>query len=97
MYVRTKSGFECNINERKLKDWTFAKALAKCDSGDESQALEGATFIVPFLLGKDGEEALMEHLKDDEGIVETAAILREVKEIIALMSAEIKKSQSSPE
>ena len=70
MYVKTKSGFECEINERKVKDWKFAKALAKCDSGDESQALEGTTFIVPFLLGK---------------------------EIMALVGAEIKKSQSSLE
>ena len=97
MYVKTKSGFECEINERKVKDWKFAKALAKCDSGDESQALEGATFIVPFLLGKDGENALMEHLTDDGGIVETAAILTEIKEIMALVGAEIKKSQSSLE
>lgn len=97
MYVKTKSGFECEINERRAKDWKFTRALAKCDSGDESQALVGITFIVSYLLGEDGENALMEHLVDDEGIVETDAILTEIKEIMALVGAEIKKSQSSLE
>ncbi len=95
MDVKTKSGFECKVNERKLKDWRFAKALAKCDSGDESKVLEGLTFVVPFLLGEDGESALMEHISDDEGIVSTEAIISEVREIISLVGEEIKKSQSS--
>lgn len=95
MVVKTKSGFKCKVNERKLKDWRFAKALAKCDSGDESKALEGLTFVVPFLLSEEGEQALMKHVQDDEGIASTEAIINEIREILSLVGEEVKKSQSS--
>lgn len=95
MDVKTKSGFKCKVKENKLKDWRFAKALAKCDSGDESKVLEGLTFVVPFLLGEEGEAALISHVEDVDGIASTEDVIKEVKEIIALVSNEIKKSQSS--
>lgn len=95
MDVKTKSGFKCKINENKLKDWRFAKALAKCDSGDESKVLEGLTFVVPFLLEEDGEKRLIEHVQDDEGIASTEAIIKEIRNIIELVGKEAKKSQSS--
>lgn len=95
MDVKTRSGFECKVNERKLKDWRFAKALAKCDSGDESKVLDGLTFVVPFLLGEDGEESLMKHVEDAEGIVSTETVISEIRDIIELVGEEVKKSQSS--
>jgi hypothetical protein len=95
MDVKTRSGFECKVNERKLKDWRFAKALAKCDSGDESKVLDGLTFVVPFLLGEDGEESLMKHVEDADGIVSTESVISEIRNIIELVGEEIKKSQSS--
>ncbi len=95
MDVKTRSGFECKVNERKLKDWRFAKALAKCDSGDESKVLDGLTFVVPFLLGEDGEESLMKHVEDADGIVSTETVISEIRNIIELVGEEIKKSQSS--
>lgn len=95
MDVKTRSGFECKVNERKLKDWRFAKALAKCDSGDESKVLDGLTFVVPFLLGEDGEESLMKHVEDADGIVSTETVISEIRNIIELVGEEVKKSQSS--
>lgn len=95
MDVKTRSGFECKVNERKLKDWRFAKALAKCDSGDESKVLDGLTFVVPFLLGEDGEESLMKHVEDADGIVSTENVISEIRNIIELVGEEVKKSQSS--
>ena len=95
MDVKTRSGFECKVNEKKLKDWRFAKALAKCDSGDESKVLDGLTFVVPFLLGEDGEESLMKHVEDADGIVSTESVISEIRNIIELVGEEVKKSQSS--
>ena len=95
MDVKTRSGFECKVNERKLKDWRFTKALAKCDSGDESKVLDGLTFVVPFLLGEDGEESLMKHVEDADGIVSTESVISEIRNIIELVGEEVKKSQSS--
>lgn len=52
MKVVTKSGFACEVNEEKIQDWRFIKALALCDSDDESEALQGVTRAVPFYLEK---------------------------------------------
>lgn len=91
MEVKTKSGFKCEVNERKLKDWRFVRALAKCESEDQLVMLDGISFIVPFLFGKDGEERLMTHLEKD-GIVESDAVFAELKDVLEQMGEELKKS-----
>lgn len=97
MDIKTKSGFKCKVNEKKMKDWRFVKALAKCDSDDESSVIEGLSFVVPFLLGEEGEDKLLNHVMDEDGVASTTEIIREFKEILTLMGSEIKKSQSSQE
>lgn len=95
MIVKTKSGFTWDLNEERVKDWNFCKYLAKCDSKDPSTVIQGLTFVVPFLMGEDGEEALAKHVTDKQGIIPTEKILSEFKEIMTLMGAEVKKSKSS--
>lgn len=97
MEVKTKSGFKCKVNEKKIKDWRFVKALSKCDSGVETVVIEGLSFVVPFLLGEDGEEALLNHVMDEAGVASFTDIIKEFKEILTLVGSEIKKSQSSQE
>lgn len=93
--IQTKSGFVCNVDENRARDWRFAKNLAKLD--DTSTILQGMAFVVPFLLGEDGEKALMKHVQDKKGIYPTDKILAEFREIMDLLGAETKKSGSSPE
>lgn len=95
MEIHTMSGFVCKVNENKAKDWRYVKALAEWDSGDESRALKGVTAAIPLLLGNDGEQKLMEHVTDKDGIVDTEAMISEFKEIVLLMGEEVKKSRSS--
>jgi len=47
------------------------------------------------LLGEDGEQALMKHVEDAEGIVSTETVISEIRNIIELVGEEVKKSQSS--
>lgn len=95
MKIKTKSGFVCDVNPNKAKDWSFCKMLAKCDSQDGSAILEGMTFVVPFLLGEDGETKLVKHVMDEDGIAPVDRIMAEFREILQLMGKETKKSQSS--
>ena len=95
MEIHTMSGFVCNVNEKKAKDWRFIKAMADWDSGDESRALKGVTAALPLLLGKEGEQKLLEHLSDEDGIADTELMMSEFKEILVLMGEETKKSQTS--
>lgn len=92
MTIKTKSGFECKVNEKKAADWRFVKYLAMCDSKDESDMLKGITSAVPFLLGKDGEDALIKHLEDEDGIVSSEAMMTEFKEIMTAIGDKAKNS-----
>jgi hypothetical protein len=95
MKIKTKSGFSCNLNEKKAKDWRFCRALVKCESKDESTLLEGITFVVPFLLGEDGEAKLIKHLEDKDGVASVELVMSEFKEILKQIG-DAKKSQPSP-
>jgi len=87
--ITTKSGFKCKIDKNRCKDWRYVKALAKCDSGKEVDALEGLTFAIPFLLGK-AEDELIEHCTEN-GVCDSQRIVMEFKEIVALLGAIEKK------
>lgn len=92
MKIKTKSGFVCDVNENKAKDWRFTKALAKWEN--EETTLVGMTFCIPFLLGEDGEEKLMNHVKESDGSIPSSKVISEFREILDLMGKELKKSQS---
>lgn len=97
MKVTTKDNFSIDVKKERAQDWRFVKALALMDSEDDSERLKGAAIAVPFLLGKDGEERLMQHLTDKDGLVSSAAVLAAFTEIINLLGEEEKKSSSSLE
>lgn len=97
MEIHTMSGFVCKVNEKRAKDWRYVKALAEWDSGDESRALKGVTAAIPLLLGKEGEQELMNHVADENGLIDSETMIAEFKEIVLLMGEEVKKSQSSQE
>lgn len=95
MKIQTTSGFVCEIDENKVRDWRFVKNLAKCE--DVKTMPIGLAFCVPFILGEDGENALMEHIQEDSGLIATDKILTEFREILDKIkeNTEIKKSSSS--
>ena len=97
MRIKTKSGFVIDVEKERATDWRTCKCLRKIDSGDGSLVLQGITDVVPFLLGEDGEAALMKHVENEKGIIPTEKIIGEIKEIIEKLGEEAKKSGSSQE
>lgn len=93
MKIKTKSGFVIDIDVKRAKDWRFTKLLSKW-SKDEN-GFEAMTDAITFLLGEDGENALMEHVKDDDGMIPAEKIISEFKEIMTLMGEKVKKSGHS--
>ena len=91
--VKTKSGFVIDIDENRAKDWRFTKALAKWQH-DET-AFIGLADCLPFLLGEDGETALMEHVTEKDGSIPAEKMITEFKEILEKLGDAVKKSQSS--
>ena len=94
MKIKTKSGFVCNINENKVKDWRYVKALALWNGKNEIDRMAGMERAISFLLGDD-EERLMEHITDKDGNIPADSLINEFREIQELMGEELKKSQSS--
>ena len=48
-----------------------------------------------FLLGEDGEKALMAHVEDKDGIIDAGRLISEFLEVTQIAGEKIKKSQSS--
>lgn len=95
MKVVTKSGFECEANEKIRNDWRFVKAMSKAESRNELERLDGLMKMVQLLLG-DQEEALCNHVKEEDGTVPFDAMNRELIDILQAMGEELKNQSPSP-
>lgn len=88
--VQTTSGFVCNVDERKAKDWNILEALVDCENENETVALRGMTKVVPLLLGTNEFEKLKKHVEKD-GIADVEVIMSEFKEILEQIGQQTKK------
>lgn len=87
--VTTASGLTIEFDENRMKDWRFAKALAKCEK--EETALMGITFVIPFVFGEEGEEKIMKHLEEKDGSIKTEKMIKIFREIMELTKEQQKK------
>lgn len=74
----TKSGFKFEIDETKLNDYRFMKDLSKM----EENPLRFPA-VLEKILGDEQEEALMKHLEDEEGRVDTEKVAEELADILS--------------
>ena len=95
MKIQTKSGFVCDVNEKIVADWDFLDVLCDSESDDQTTRVRASRDAVKMLLGKEGAAALAEHVKDKNGIKNSARVFEEFKEIMTLLGETSKKSQSS--
>lgn len=83
----TESGFEYNINDAVLRDWSFVKAMAEIKYLEESDS-EEIDFInisakLEKILFKDGGKAFEKHIASlNDGFVPTDVLIKELFEII---------------
>lgn len=95
--VQTKSGFVCEVDERKVADWDFVCGLVDLEDENESKRVKALRFVIEFLLGPKQAASLADHIKDKDGIKNIANMLSEFKEILVLLGDDVKKSKSSQE
>ncbi len=84
IHVKTTSGFECDVNEAALNDYEVLDYIA------EIQINSNPLFyplLVKKLLGADGEKALREHVRKDDGFVDNNDIAVEVTDIFTSIKA----------
>lgn len=73
---KTSSGFKFEIAEGALDNYELVEALADIDTDPLS-----VTKVVTLLLGKAQKEKLKEHVRNDEGVVTTTALMKEIEEV----------------
>lgn len=83
IHVTTASGFECDVNPNITKDYRFIKLLRKLMGDDQEEQFKSLVDVISFLLGEDGEEAITQHVMDEDGIADIELINKEVTEILA--------------
>lgn len=79
MKITTKTGFQCEVNEKILNDYRFVKAIAKTKSKDPLISASALFDLVDLLIGDDTE--LLEHCTAD-GIADTGKVSEEITDII---------------
>lgn len=83
--VKTKTGFECKVDEKVINKYSFIKLLGKIET-----APQAVPELIEKLLG-DQEEKLIEHLGGDPDAEQIAAELSDIFDAIK-ENAEAKKS-----
>ena len=73
---KTSSGFKFEIAEGTLDNYELVEALADIETDPLS-----VTKVVNLLLGKEQKEKLKEHVRNEEGVVTTTALMKEIEEI----------------
>ena len=82
---KTAKGFEFAIEKNTLDNYELVEALGDIDTNPFV-----LTKVVNLLLGKEQKEQLKEHVRDEEGIVTTTALMAEIEDIFNTQS-EVKK------
>ena len=74
----TKSGFAYEITDERADNYEVVKTLRAWIGGDVF-----ALFALPrLLLGPEGEMALEEHCRGENGVISKNAMIREIREIL---------------
>lgn len=75
-HIKTKSGFEIDLDESVLDNMELVDALAEASENDIF-----VSKIINILLGKDGKKRLYEHLRNKKGVVPASKVAEEIDEI----------------
>lgn len=73
---KTTSGFEYEISKARIENYELIEALSEVD--ENPLLLPKA---VNLLLGNEQADKLKEHLRDNEGLVSTERLSKEIEEI----------------
>ena len=82
---KTRTGFECEFDERILDDMRFLDLLADLvgDELTEIEAVVKTSNLVSMLLGKDNKKALYDHIaKLHDGYVPSTVVMEETFDIM---------------
>lgn len=82
--IKTKSGFEVEVDTRKVVDFRFLESVVAVAKGaTDVDKLQAYISMTKFMFSKEDREKFFEHLAEkNDGIVEIEAVTQEFNEII---------------
>ena len=83
MQGKTKSGFEFEVDQKKLDDYELLEDLADMADGKEGKIV----FVIKRLLGEEQKDRLKDFLRDKDGRVAASEMTRELMEIFNALKA----------
>lgn len=83
--ITTKSGFACEVNPKKIKDYRFVKIIRNMVSEDQTKQFAAVTDMGEYILGEEGVSRLVKHVEDDEGFSSVEDVNAELTEIIDIL------------
>lgn len=72
----TKSGFAYSILEKNIKNYELVEALGELDTNPLALPR-----VLNLLLGKEQTQKLKEHVRDEDGIIDTEKVTLELEDI----------------
>lgn len=78
MKASLKDGFELEIDEKNLGDWEILEVFYDIDEGDTSKVVK----VARMLFGKDGVQALKDHIRDEDGKTPINRMVAALQELI---------------
>lgn len=97
---KIECGYEFAIDDEKLNDMRAVDALADheeaYEAGQTWEALRCASFLLKYLLGKQGRNELYKLLEDENGRVTCEAATEALGQILEELGDDAKNSEPSP-
>ena len=72
----TKSGFAYSILEKNIKNYELVEALGELDTNPLALPR-----VLNLLLGKEQTQKLKDHVRDEDGIIDTEKVMLELEDI----------------
>lgn len=96
MKIKTKSGFECKIDENRVKDWRYVSMSAKlAKETDELELINGLDAMITFIMGEEQKNEFLSFIAEKDGYADSNTVTAEFKHITEMMGEQLKKSMPS--
>lgn len=79
----TSTGFEFDVDEKRLDDYELLEDLADMTDGKEGKIVS----VINRLLGEEQKEKLKDHLRDQEGRVAATGMTKEIMDVFKALKA----------
>ena len=96
MKIKTKSGFECKVDENRVKDWRYVSMSARlAKEKNELALITGLDEMITFILGEEQRNEFLSFIAEKNGVADSNTVTQEFKLITEMMGEQLKKSMPS--